>query len=90
LLAALKKLRGTAFDIFGYAKVRRVERELIGEYRTLIKGILAGLSQDTVAQAVQLAELPDMIRGYEDVKLANVARFRQKVQEIQDVTLLRR
>jgi indolepyruvate ferredoxin oxidoreductase len=36
-----------------------------------------------VAQAVQLAELPDMIRGYEEIKLANVARFREKVQELQ-------
>jgi indolepyruvate ferredoxin oxidoreductase len=79
----LKGVRGTVWDPFGYAKVRQVERELIGEYRALIEGVLAGLSCDTVEQAVQLAELPDMIRGYEDVKLANVARFRQKVQETQ-------
>jgi indolepyruvate ferredoxin oxidoreductase len=83
LLATLKGLRGTAMDIFGYAKVRRVERQLIGEYRALMEAVLPTLSLDTVAQAVQLAELPDMIRGYEEIKLANVARFREKVQELQ-------
>jgi indolepyruvate ferredoxin oxidoreductase len=83
LLATLKGLRGTAMDIFGYAKVRRVERQLIGEYRALMEAVLPTLSPDTVTQAVQLAELPDMIRGYEEIKLANVARFREKVQELQ-------
>ncbi len=77
LLTKMKGLRGTPLDIFGYAEVRRVERNLIGEYRTLIEQSLADLSATNLDQVVELAELPDMIRGYEDVKLKNVGRFRE-------------
>ncbi len=82
LLARMKGLRGGALDPFGYAHVRRVERALIGEYRELIDRALATLSPATHATAVTLAELPDMIRGYEDVKLGNVARFREAVKAL--------
>ncbi len=82
LLVALRKLRGTRFDIFGSTAMRRLERELIGEYRALIDEALAGLSPKSYEQAVKLAELPDIIRGYEAVKLKNVARFREEVRKI--------
>ena len=62
LLTKMKTVRGTPLDLFGYANVRRTERALIGEYRTLIEDALATLSPDTYQRAVQLAELPDMIR----------------------------
>jgi indolepyruvate ferredoxin oxidoreductase len=82
LLTRLKGLRGTAFDPFGRAHVRRVERELIGEYRGLIEHALVGLAPETYETAVKLAELPDLIRGYEEVKLANVRRFREEIQKL--------
>ena len=82
VLAALKGLRGTALDPFGRARVRRVERELIGEYQALVDKALVGLSPETHARAVKLASLPDLIRGYEDVKLASVARFRDEVRAL--------
>ena len=82
VLKALRRLRGTPFDLFGYAKVRRVERELIAEYRTLMEAELDSLTPATYERAVKLAQLPDMIRGYEDVKLAGVERFRQEVRAI--------
>jgi indolepyruvate ferredoxin oxidoreductase len=82
LLARMKGLRGGVLDPFGYAHVRRVERALIGEYRGLIDRALAGLTPETHATAVALAELPDMIRGYEDVKLRNVARFREAARAL--------
>ena len=75
LLVATRRLRGTALDLFGYAKVRRVERALIGEYRALIRKALATIDSANYERAVKLAELPDVIRGYEDIKLANVERF---------------
>ena len=68
----MKGLRGTAFDVFGYARVRREERALIGEYRALVERALAALAPATHDAAVALADLPDMIRGYEDIKLDNV------------------
>ncbi len=79
-LAALKFLRGTPFDVFGYAKVRRIEREVIDEYRALIDEELISLTPERYDTAVELAELPDAIRGYEDVKLENVERFRKTVR----------
>ncbi|WP_410676386.1 indolepyruvate ferredoxin oxidoreductase family protein [Amycolatopsis sp. cmx-4-68] len=78
LLHALRRLRGTRFDPFGRAHVRRVERELIDDYRAVV---LRALGTDR-AQALALAELPDLVRGYEDVKLANVARYREKQAEL--------
>ena len=82
VLKALRRLRGTPFDLFGYAKVRRVERELIAEYRTLMEAELDSLTPAAYERAVKLAQLPDVIRGYEDVKLAGVERFRQEVRAI--------
>ena len=81
-LYALRGLRGTAADIFGRAEVRRVERELIGEYRALIEKALAGLSSESYEKAAKLAALPDVIRGYEDIKLRNVAKFREQVKAL--------
>jgi indolepyruvate ferredoxin oxidoreductase len=82
LLVALKPLRGTPLDIFGYAHVRRVERQLISEYRAMIESELAALTPQSYERAVHLANLPDVIRGYEDIKLANVEKYRQQVDRI--------
>jgi indolepyruvate ferredoxin oxidoreductase len=82
ILIQMKVLRGTPFDVFGYTAVRRVERALAGEYRALIERVLNHLSPDTYERAVALAQLPDMIRGYEQVKLDSVRRFREAVREL--------
>ena len=77
----LKFLRGTPFDVFCYAKLRRVERELVDEYRSIIEKELLSLTPERYATAVELAELPDEIRGYEDVKLRNIEAYRAAVRE---------
>ena len=82
VLKRLRRLRGTPFDVFGYAEVRRVERKLIAEYRSLMEAELDALAPDTYDRAVRLARLPDVIRGYEDLKLANVELFREQVRAI--------
>ncbi len=81
-LKAMRRLRGTPLDLFGYAKVRRIERELIVEYRTLMETELDELTPERYERAVRLAGLPDVIRGYEDVKLAGIERFREQVRAI--------
>jgi indolepyruvate ferredoxin oxidoreductase len=81
-LHAMKGLRGTALDVFGYARVRREERALIGEYRALVERALASLSPATHDTAVALGDLPDMIRGYEDIKLDSVKHFRARAAEL--------
>lgn len=82
VLCQLRHLRGTPFDPFGYARVRRVERQLIHQYRDMVGTCLEGLSTRTHATAVQLAELPDLIRGYEEIKLANVETYHAAVAEL--------
>lgn len=81
-LRAMRRLRGTPLDVFGYAKVRRVERALPGEYRALVTGALAHLTPATHPTVAALADLPDLVRGYEDVKLDNVARFRAEADRL--------
>jgi len=80
-LYALRRLRGTSWDLFGHAHVRKVERALITEYRQTIECLLPRLDATTMEQAVALANLPDLVRGYEDVKLANVAVYRDRLRE---------
>ena len=81
-LRAMKGLRGTALDPFGYAPVRRVERQLIGEYRDLIETVLSRLNSSNHDVAVAIAELPDEIRGYEQIKLDSVKRFRDNAAQL--------
>jgi len=68
LLAPMKRLRGSAFDLFGYTKERATERALIGEYEAWIDEIVASLTPERHALAVRLAAIPDQIRGYGHVK----------------------
>ncbi|MER6574531.1 indolepyruvate ferredoxin oxidoreductase family protein [Nonomuraea sp. NPDC001023] len=77
-LRAARVLRGTALDVFGQAEVRRVERELITEYRDLMRAALARLTPGTIDAVAEIAGLPESIRGYEDIKLARVAEFRER------------
>jgi indolepyruvate ferredoxin oxidoreductase len=76
LLAKFKALRGGTFDIFGYTEERKMERALIIEYREMIEALLAGLNADNLAAAVELASLPEQVRGFGHVKEAAVAKFR--------------
>jgi indolepyruvate ferredoxin oxidoreductase len=78
VLRAARRLRGTPLDVFGRTRVRRVERELIEEYRRLMTGAFARLTPGTAGQVLAIAELPDRIRGYEEIKLARVAEFRDE------------
>jgi indolepyruvate ferredoxin oxidoreductase len=78
LLARMKGLRGTAFDIFGHTEERRMERRWIADYRAGIDKALAGLSADTLATAVELARVPEDIRGYGHVKARHEKAARAK------------
>ena len=82
VLRAAKIARGTRLDPFGYTQVRRVERELIDEYIGTVDDLLGRLSTETYQGAVAIARLPDLVRGYENIKLANVALYRARVKEL--------
>jgi indolepyruvate ferredoxin oxidoreductase len=78
VLAKLKGLRGTAFDPFGRTEERRMERALIGEYRSTIDKLLPRLSADNLAQAVAIASVPEDIRGFGHVKERNLQAAKRK------------
>jgi indolepyruvate ferredoxin oxidoreductase len=82
LLAAGRRLRGTPFDPFGRTQVRRTERSLVSEYRAVIAQLLSGLTTANHALAVEIAGLPDLVRGYEEIKLRNVAAYRDRTAEL--------
>ena len=73
VLAKLKGLRGTAFDPFGRTAERRMERRLITDYRGTIAAILPGLKAANLDLAVEIASVPEGIRGYGHVKERHVA-----------------
>ena len=74
LLAKLKGLRGTWMDVFGYTAERRAERALIVEYRETVLGMLGKLSRGSLEKAVEVAGVPEEIRGYGHVKEAALLR----------------
>ena len=76
LLYAARRVRGTPLDVFGSTEVRRTERALAAEYHDAVARALPRLSPGTLPDLVALAGLPDMVRGYEQIKLGNVARYR--------------
>jgi indolepyruvate ferredoxin oxidoreductase len=81
-LARLKFLRGTAFDPFGYTSERRTERALIREYEEVIEEVLSRLDARNHAVAVELAWLPEHIRGFGHVKAASIQAARAPRAEL--------
>ncbi|MEK0429477.1 MAG: hypothetical protein RL001_2004 [Pseudomonadota bacterium] len=80
LLARMKGLRGTRLDIFGWTAERRMERNLIVEYRDMIASLLITLDTRRLPIAAELASLPEKIRGFGHVKALAVERYRSEVE----------
>jgi indolepyruvate ferredoxin oxidoreductase len=81
-LARLKVLRGTAFDPFGYSEERRTERRLIAEYEAVVEELLRDLSPDNHELAVEIARIPERIRGFGHVKARHLAEARRAEAEL--------
>ena len=82
LLARLKGLRGTPLDIFGRTEERRNERALIAEYRASMEEVVAALSASNHGLAMDIAHLPEQIKGYGHVKARNLVAARQHWQAL--------
>jgi indolepyruvate ferredoxin oxidoreductase len=82
LLARFKFLRGTAFDPFGKTAERKMERRLIEEYEQTIEELLRGLSKKNHALAVEIARIPEQIRGYDLVKQKHVESAKSQKNEL--------
>ncbi len=89
-LRSMRRVRGTQVDVFRRSRHRRRERSLIGEYTATVEGLLDDLSTAGYDRAVTIADLPDMIRGFDAVKEASIDRYEAALTEhlgpIQDVT----
>ena len=79
-LLKTKRLRGTKLDPFGKSEERRIEQALISEYEELLTRLHSGLTAESVDRAVEIADLADQVRGFDEIKLANVARYREAVE----------
>ncbi|MDH5821822.1 indolepyruvate ferredoxin oxidoreductase family protein [Luteimonas sp. RD2P54] len=82
VLAKLRRLRGTALDIFGYTAERRMERRLIEDYERTVGGLLEKLDGGNVDLAAQIASVPEHIRGYGHVKEAHLQAARAREAEL--------
>jgi indolepyruvate ferredoxin oxidoreductase len=82
LLAKLRFLRGTALDVFGYTAERRMERRLIADYARTLDELLAGLDAGNLALAVEIASIPEQIRGYGHVKEAHLKKALARQDEL--------
>ncbi|MCD8515362.1 MAG: indolepyruvate ferredoxin oxidoreductase family protein, partial [Burkholderiaceae bacterium] len=78
LLARFKGLRGTPWDVFGYTEERRTERALIGEYLDRMEEVISQLKVDRHALAVEIAQVPEQIKGFGHVKERNLHAARQR------------
>ncbi|WP_326540330.1 indolepyruvate ferredoxin oxidoreductase family protein [Pseudorhodoferax sp.] len=82
LLAKLKGLRGTALDVFGHTQERKMERALIQRYCDTVDALLATLTADKRARAIEIARLPEDIRGYGHVKERHVKAVLPKWEQL--------
>ena len=82
LLARLRGLRGTPFDPFGHSADRRLERQLLRAYEARIDELLGKLGPENHALAVEIASIPEGIRGYGHVRRAHAEAAREKEAEL--------
>ncbi|MEV6432435.1 DUF6537 domain-containing protein [Nocardia sp. NPDC051463] len=81
-LALLRCIRGTIVDPFGYAHVRKTERALVAEFIEVVLEAVSQVNNDNHVLVSAIVALPEEIRGYEEVKLRNVATYRKRLAEL--------
>ena len=82
LLARMKFLRNTPFDIFGYHAERREERLLLADYQALLAEVADQLNADNYPLACQLLALPEQVKGYGYIRMANLEKMRPQWQAL--------
>ena len=82
LLAKLKFLRGSIFDVFGYSAERKMERSLIKEYETLVPKVLDRLTKENYELCLEILELPLSYKGYGHVKEKNVEKAKLSLKTL--------
>jgi indolepyruvate ferredoxin oxidoreductase len=82
VLARLRRLRGTPFDIFGRSAERRMERRLIAEYEAVVDEICGRLTRANHGLAIEIARIPEHIRGYGHVKEEHLRKAKARETEL--------
>jgi indolepyruvate ferredoxin oxidoreductase len=82
VLAKGRFLRGSMLDPFGHTHMRRLERQLASHYQAMMRGFVATLTPESYDTVVAAASAPDIVRGYEDVKMRNVRRYMERLGEL--------
>ena len=80
LLAKLRGLRGTVWDIFGHHPHRKLERALIEEYEAEIQSLIPRLNKDNYESAIAISEAFSSIRGYDVIKEDSIKKMRAKLE----------
>ena len=78
-LRAMRRLRGTPLDVFGWAQVRRIERAMVPEYIAAVEAMLPMINDSNLAEAIAIASLPDKVRGYEHLKMERAEAYRAEL-----------
>ncbi len=84
LLARGKRLRGTVLDPFGHAAHRRTERALITDYERDVARLAEALTADRLALSIEIAALPERIRGFDTVKDASIEEMRRRKASLEE------
>jgi indolepyruvate ferredoxin oxidoreductase len=82
LLRAMRTLRGTPLDIFGYFPERKLERSLIADYEARMRDVFARLTSANYDLAVEIASIPERIRGYGYIKRRHLEEVKPKQAEL--------
>ena len=85
MMARMKGLRGTPFDVFGYTAERKMERALIKQYEADMRAVVPKVTEGTREAIVALAELPLQIRGFGPVKQAAETKAAKRREELLSV-----
>ena len=82
LVAKFRFLRGTAFDPIGLTQERKAERALISDYKETVFKLLSELNEKNFPIALEIARLPDQIRGYGPVKEQAIQESRDRQKDL--------
>jgi len=88
VLRSMRRLRGTRLDVFGYSKMRRLERSMCDEFADILDDIALRLTEENFTIALKIAALPESVTGYEDLKARRAAAYRDQL--ITHITQFRR
>ena len=82
VMSKFKFLRGTFFDPFGKTKERKMERFLIKQYIDDLDLILENVNKKNIPLAIQITSIPEIIRGFGNVKEENINQAQEKREEL--------